>query len=152
MPPVPIRPGIYKIHAHLIGATSLVTATEHAIEKGAPVITDHLNPMPLEQEWAIVPVEPMPGAPYVMHLAFHETGGLLVDQDRLWVNNVPREQWAKFTFERVIGGVKILSEKGLVWRAGHRGAQIELHPPQSAVQAAFQEAWTLEFVRDLGED
>ncbi|MGP9017002.1 hypothetical protein ACT1U9_01160 [Streptomyces sp. BR1] len=145
MPPIPVRPGIYKIHAHIIGSTSLVTATEHAVNHGAPVIVDRLNPLPIEQEWVIEPVEPMPGAPYVIRLAEHESAGIVIPEDKLWVNAVARTELAKFTFERVIGGVKILSDKGLAWRAGHRGAQIELAPPKPD----FQETWTLEFVRDL---
>ncbi|MFE0138700.1 hypothetical protein ACFWY6_45280 [Streptomyces sp. NPDC059037] len=148
MPPIPVRPGVYKFHAHLIGATSLMTATEHAIDKGAPVITDHLNPMPMEQEWAVAPAESVPGSAYVIYLAYHEAAGLVIPEDKLWVNGVPRPEWAKFTFERVIGGVKILSEKGLALRAGHRGAQIELAPPKPD----FQETWTLEFVRPLDEE
>ncbi|MFC5720148.1 hypothetical protein ACFP1Z_08205 [Streptomyces gamaensis] len=148
MPPIPVRPGIYKIHAHIIGPTSLVTATEHAVQYGAPVITDRLNPLPIEQEWAIDPVEPVPGSPYVIHLAHHEAAGLVVHEDKLWVNAVPRPEWAKFTFERVIGGVKILSEKGLALRAGHRGAQLELVPPKPE----FQETWTLEFIAPHTEE
>ncbi|MBD0740879.1 hypothetical protein [Streptomyces sp. CBMA152] len=148
MPPVPVRPGIYKIHAHIIGPSSVVTATEYAVEHGAPVITDRLNPLPIEQEWIIEPVEPVPGAPYVIHLAQHDAAGLVSPQDKLFVNAVPREEWAKFTFEHVIGGVKILSDKGLAMRAGHRGAQIEFVPPKPD----FQETWTLEFVRPLDEE
>ncbi|MEV4741241.1 hypothetical protein [Streptomyces sp. NPDC049555] len=145
MPPIPVKPGIYKIHAHIIGPTSLVTATEHAVKHGAPVITDRLNPLPIEQEWLIEPVEPVPGAPYVIRLAEAENAGIVAPEDKLYVNNVQRSELAKFTFERVIGGVKILSEKGLAWRAGHRGAQIELLPPRPD----FQETWTLEFIRPI---
>ncbi|MFI9511101.1 hypothetical protein [Nocardia sp. NPDC052566] len=148
MPVIPIRPGIYRIHAHIIGPSSLVTATEHAVEHGAPVITDRMNPMPIEQEWAIAPVEPLPGAPYYVHLAMHEAAGLVVHSDRLWVNGVPRGEWAKFTFEGVIGGVKIISDKGLAWRAGYRGAQIQLTQPKPE----FQETFTLEFVRPAEEE
>ncbi|MFI0742968.1 hypothetical protein ACH4PU_33585 [Streptomyces sp. NPDC021100] len=148
MAPIPVKPGIYKVHAHIIGPTSLLTATEYAVKHGAPVITDRLNPLPIEQEWAVEPVEPMPGAPYVIHLAYHEAGGLVIHEDKLWVNSVARPEWAKFTFERVIGGVKILSDKGLALRAGHRGAQLEFTPPKPE----FQETWTLEFIRPLGEE
>lgn len=147
MPPVPVKPGIYKIHAHIIGPSSLVTATEHAVKYGAPVITDRMNPLPIEQEWIIAPAEPMPGSPYVIHLAMHEAAGLVIQEDKLWVNSVPRAEWAKFTFEAVLGGVKILSDKGLALRAGHRGAQLELVPPKPD----FQETWTLEFVRPIDE-
>ncbi|MEU6233692.1 hypothetical protein [Kitasatospora sp. NPDC047058] len=148
MPPIPIKPGIYKIHAHIIGPTSLLTATEYAVKHGAPVITDRLNPLPIEQEWAIEPVEAEPGSPYVLCLAAHDAAGLVVPEDKLWVNAVPRADWAKFTFEPVLGGLKIISEKGLALRAGHRGAQIELTPPTPE----FQETWTLEFVRPLDEE
>ncbi|GAA0400188.1 hypothetical protein [Streptomyces luteireticuli] len=148
MPPIPVKPGIYKIHAHIIGPTSLLTATEYAVKHGAPVITDRLNPLPIEQEWIVRPVEPVPGAPYTIHLAQHEVAGLVIPEDKLWVNSVPPAEWAKFTFERVIGGVKILSEKGLALRAGHRGAQIELVAPKPE----FQETWTLEFVSPLNEE
>ncbi|GHI03458.1 hypothetical protein AQI88_00430 [Streptomyces cellostaticus] len=148
MPPIPVRPGIYKIHAHIIGPTSLVTATEYAVKNGAPVITDRLNPLPIEQEWVIEPTEPVPGAPYVMRLAQHDQAGLVVAEEKLWVNNVPRAEWAQFTFEHVIGGVKILSDKGLALRAGHRGAQLELVAPKPE----FQETWTLEFVSQIGEE
>ncbi|GAB7035936.1 hypothetical protein AB0G35_31170 [Streptomyces sp. NPDC021749] len=148
MAPIPVKPGIYKIHAHLIGPTSLVTATEYATKNGAPVITDRLNPLPIEQEWIIEPTEPGPGAPYVIHLAYHEGAGLVTPEDRLWVNSVPRAEWAQFTFERVIGGVKILSGNGLALRSGHRGAQIELVTPTPE----FQETWTLEFVKPLDEE
>ncbi|MFJ8387748.1 hypothetical protein ACIQ9Q_25125 [Streptomyces sp. NPDC094438] len=148
MPPIPVRPGIYKVHAHIIGPTSLLTATEFAVKHGAPVITDRLNPLPIEQEWVIEPFEPVPGSPYVIRLAQHEAAGLVVPEDKLWVNAVKREELAKFTFERVIGGVKILSDKGLAFRAGHRGAQIELVAPKPE----FQETWTLEFVGAQEED
>ncbi|CAM5487247.1 hypothetical protein [Streptomyces abikoensis] len=148
MPPVPVRPGIYKIHAHIIGPSALVTATEHAVKYGAPVITDRLNPLPIEQEWIIQPSEPIPGAPYVIHLAAHESAGLVVQEDKLWVNSVPRPEWAKFTFESVIGGVKILTEKHLAFRANHRGAQITLVDPKPE----FQETFTLEFIGSIGEE
>ncbi|MFC0847102.1 hypothetical protein ACFH04_25795 [Streptomyces noboritoensis] len=148
MPPIPVRPGIYKLHAHIIGPTSLVTATEYAVKHGAPVITDRLNPLPIEQEWVIEPTEEIPGAPYVIHLAQHEGAGLVIQEDKLFVNVVPRAEWAKFTFERVIGGVKLLSDKGLALRAGHRGAQLEFVEPKPE----FQETFTLEFVRPLDEE
>ncbi|MER7344419.1 hypothetical protein ABT390_03320 [Streptomyces aurantiacus] len=148
MPHIPVQPGIYKIHAHIIGPSSLVTATEYALKHGAPVITDRMNPLPIEQDWIIEPTESVPGAPYLIHLAHHEAAGLVVPEDKLYVNSVPREEWAKFTFERVIGGVKILSDKGLAWRSGHRGAQIGLVAPKPE----FQETWTLEFVSPVGED
>ncbi|MFD0275855.1 hypothetical protein ACFVHB_18385 [Kitasatospora sp. NPDC127111] len=148
MPPIPIKPGIYKLHAHIIGPTSLLTATEYALKQGAPVITDRLNPLPIEQEWAIEPVEAEPGSPYVIQLAYHREAGLVVPEDKLWVNAVPRADLAKFTFEQVIGGIKIISEKGLALRAGHRGAQIELTEPKPE----FQETWTLEYVRPLDEE
>ncbi|PKV86917.1 hypothetical protein [Streptomyces sp. TLI_146] len=148
MPPVPVRPGIYKIHAHIIGPTSLVTATEYAVKHGAPVITDRLNPLPIEQDWIVEPTEPVPGAPYVIHLAHHEAAGLVIHEDKLFVNTVERAEWAKFTFEHVIGGVKLLSDKGLALRAGHRGAQLELVEPKPE----FQETFTLEFVSPLNED
>ncbi|MGW3205494.1 hypothetical protein [Streptomyces sp. NPDC001135] len=147
MPPIPLKPGVYKLHAHIIGPSSLVTATEYATKHGAPVITDRLNPLPIEQEWVIEPVEPEPGAPYMIRLAAHETAGLVIAEDKLWVNNVPSSEWARFTFEPVLGGVKILSEKGLAWSASHRGAQIELTPPKPE----FQQTWTLEFVRPIDE-
>ncbi|MFF7458069.1 hypothetical protein [Kitasatospora sp. NPDC008115] len=145
MPPVPIRPGVYKFHAHLIGPTSVLTATEYAVEHGAPVITDRLNPLPIEQEWIVEPFEPVPGSPYVIRLAAHDVAGLVDTEGKLWVNNVARESLAKFTFESVLGGVKVLSEKGLAWRAAHRGAQVELTEPKPE----FQETWTLEFVRPV---
>ncbi|MBA2807081.1 hypothetical protein E0500_006390 [Streptomyces sp. KM273126] len=148
MAPIPVRPGIYKIHSHIIGPSSLVTATEYAVKYGAPVIIDRMNPLPIEQEWIIEPAESAPGAPYVIHLAYHPNAGLVIPEDRLFVNSVPRAEWAKFTFETVIGGVKILSDKGLALRAGHRGAQIELVEPKPE----FQETWTLEFVRPLDEE
>ncbi|GHI40112.1 hypothetical protein [Streptomyces violascens] len=148
MPPVPVRPGIYKIHAHIIGPAALVTATEHAVKYGAPVITDRQNPLPIEQDWIIEPSEPIPGAPYVIHLAHHEGAGLVVQEDKLWVNAVPRAEWAKFMFEGVIGGVKILTEKHLAFRSDHRGAQITLVEPKPE----FQETFTLEFVSPLNED
>ncbi|GHF35252.1 hypothetical protein GCM10010218_15580 [Streptomyces mashuensis] len=148
MPPIPVKPGIYKVHAHIIGPSALITATEHAIKFGAPVITDRLNPLPIEQEWVIEPAEPVPGAPYVIRLAAHEEAGLVIHEDKLYVNSVPRGEWAKFTFERVIGGVKILSDKGLALRAGHRGAQLEVVPPKPE----FQETWTLEYVRPYDEE
>ncbi|MFH8787191.1 hypothetical protein [Streptomyces roseoverticillatus] len=148
MPPIPVRPGIYKIHAHIIGPSALVTATEHAVKYGAPVITDRLNPLPIEQDWIIEPSEPIPGAPYMIHLAHHEAAGLVVQEDKLWVNAVPRAEWSKFTFDRVIGGVKIMSEKHLAFRAGHRGAQIELVEPKPE----FQETFTLEFISPVNED
>ncbi|MEU1783080.1 MULTISPECIES: hypothetical protein [Streptomyces] len=145
MPPIPIKPGIYKIHAHIIGPSSLVTATEYAVKHGAPVITDRQNPLPIEQEWIIEPAEPVPGSPYVIRLAVHENAGLVIAEDKLFVNSVPRPELAKFTVEGVLGGVKILTEKGLALRAGHRGAQIEVAPPRPD----FQETWTLEFVRPI---
>ncbi|MGH4032936.1 hypothetical protein ACQB60_28830 [Actinomycetota bacterium Odt1-20B] len=148
MPPIPVKPGIYKIHAHIIGATSLLTATEYAVKHGAPVIVDRFNPLPIEQEWAIEPFEQVPGSPYVIRLAMHESAGLVIGEEKLFVNGVPRAEWEKFTFEGVLGGVKILSEKGLALRAGHRGAQIELSPPKPE----FQETWTLEYSRPLTED
>ncbi|MEU5542521.1 hypothetical protein AB0G85_09055 [Streptomyces sioyaensis] len=105
-------------------------------------------PRAIEQEWLVEPAEPVPGAPYVIHLAHHEEAGLVVAEDKLWVNSVPRPEWAKFTFEQVIGGLKILSEKGLALRAGHRGAQIELVAPKPE----FLETWALEFVSPGNED
>ncbi|MET8539867.1 hypothetical protein ABZW03_04300 [Kitasatospora sp. NPDC004799] len=148
MPPIPIKPGIYKIHAHIIGPSSLVTATEYAVKHGAPVIVDRFNPLPIEQEWVIEPAEPVPGAPYVVRLAAHDAAGLVIAEDRLFVNTVPRPELAKFTFEAVLGGVKILAEKGLAARAGHRGAQIEFTEPKPE----FQETWTLEYVRPVDEE
>ncbi|MFE7561624.1 hypothetical protein [Kitasatospora sp. NPDC057500] len=148
MPPIPVRPGIYKVHAHIIGPGALVTATEYAVKHGAPVIVDRFNPLPIEQEWVIEPTEPVPGAPYVVRLAAHEAAGLVIADGRLFVNSVPRAEWARFTFEAVLGGVKILSEKGLAARAGHRGAQIEIVEPKPE----FQETWTLEFVRPIDEE
>ncbi|MGX1566414.1 hypothetical protein [Streptomyces sp. NPDC055506] len=143
MAPIPVKPGKYKIHAHIIGPTSLLTATEYAVKYGAPVITDRLNPLPIEQEWIIDVSDPeQVGSPYVIHLAYHPAAGLVVPEDKLYVNSVPRAEWAKFTFERVIGGIKILSDKGLDLRAGHRGAQIQLVEPKPE----FQETWTLEYV------
>ncbi|MFI1968486.1 hypothetical protein BLA24_05390 [Streptomyces cinnamoneus] len=148
MPPIPVKPGIYKIHAHIIGPSALVTATEHAIKHGAPVITDRLNPLPIEQEWLIEPAEPVPGSPYVIRLAQHEEVGLVIVDDKLYVNGVQRPELATFTFERVIGGVKIISDKGLALRAGHRGAQLEVVPPKPE----FQETWTLEFTSPVHDD
>ncbi|WP_435271126.1 hypothetical protein [Streptomyces sp. 1222.5] len=146
MTAIPVKPGKYRIHAHIIGPTSLLTATEYALKHGAPVITDRFNPLPIEQEWVIdypeAGQEPEAGSPYVLHLAHHDAAGLVVADDKLFVNSVPRTEWTKFTFEAVIGGLKILSEKGLSLRAGHRGAQIELTPPKPE----FQETWTLEYV------
>ncbi|MBZ6474102.1 hypothetical protein [Streptomyces griseocarneus] len=144
MAPIPVKPGKYKIHAHIIGPTSLLTATEYAVKHGAPVITDRLNPLPIEQEWVIDAAEQeVPGSPYVIHLAYHPAAGLVVHEDKLYVNSVPRAEWTKFTFERVIGGLKILgADNGLALRAGHRGAQITLVKPQPE----FQETWTLEYL------
>ncbi|MFI2239485.1 hypothetical protein [Streptomyces chrestomyceticus] len=146
MAPIPVKPGKYKIHAHIIGPGSLLTATEYAVKHGAPVITDRLNPLPIEQEWIIDQPEAgqdaPPGSPYVIHLAYHTAAGIVVPEDKVYVNSVPRSEWAQFTFERVLGGVKILSDKGLALRAGHRGAQIELVAPKPE----FQETWTLEYV------
>ncbi|WP_030606475.1 hypothetical protein [Streptomyces sclerotialus] len=148
MAPIPVRPGIYKIHAHIIGPSSLVTTTEYATEHGAPIITDRMNQLPIEQEWVIEPAEPVPGAPYAIHLAHQDEAGIVVHNDKLYVKAVPRPEWAKFTFERVIGGLKIISEKGLAWRSGHRGAQLHLSPPSPD----FQETWTLEFERPVNAD
>ncbi|MFF4156325.1 hypothetical protein [Streptomyces sp. NPDC001678] len=148
MPPIPIKPGIYKIHAHIIGPSSLVTATEYAVKHGAPVIVDRFNPLPIEQEWIIEPAEPVPGSPYVIRLASHDAAGLVIADDKVFVNAVQRSELAKFTFEGVLGGVKILNEKGLALRAGHRGAQIEVVPPKPE----FQETWTLEFVRPVDSE
>ncbi|GCD33854.1 hypothetical protein OEIGOIKO_01578 [Streptomyces chrestomyceticus JCM 4735] len=78
----------------------------------------------------------------MIHLAYPPAAGIVVPEDKVCVNSVPRSAWAQFTFERVIGGVKILSDKGLALRAGHRGAQIEL----VALKPEFQETWTLEYV------
>lgn len=143
MAPIPVKPGKYKIHAHIIGPSSLLTATEYAVKHGAPVITDRFNPLPIEQEWIIDAADhEIVGAPYVIHLAYHPAAGLVVPEDKLYVNSVPRAEWAKFTFERVIGGIKILSDKGLALRAGHRGAQIALVAPKPE----FQETWTLEYL------
>ncbi|WP_460065645.1 hypothetical protein [Streptomyces sp. YKOK-I1] len=145
MASIPVKPGRYKIHAHIIGPTSLLTATEYAVKYGAPVITDRFNPLPIEQEWVIdhpeAGQEIEPGSPYVIHLAYHPAAGLAVTEEKLFVNSVPRTEWTKFTFDSVVGGVKILSDKGLSMRAGHRGAQIELVAPKPE----FQETWTLEY-------
>ncbi|MFE6868136.1 hypothetical protein ACFVFS_16425 [Kitasatospora sp. NPDC057692] len=145
MPPIPIKPGVYKIHAHIIGPGAVLTATEYAVKHGAPVIVDRINPLPIEQEWVIEPAEPVPGAPYVFRLAYQDAAGLVTAEDKLWVNNVPREEWAKFTFETVLGGVKVLSEAGLALNAGFRGQQADLVEPKPE----FQQTWTLEFVRPL---
>ncbi|WP_067537173.1 hypothetical protein [Nocardia crassostreae] len=148
MASIPVKPGKYKIHARIIGPTSLLTSTEYAVKHGAPVITDRFNPLPIEQEWIIEPATADLGAPYVIHLAYHPVAGLVVTEDKLFVNSVPSSEWTTFTFERVIGGVKILSEKGLALRAGHRGAQIELVDPKPE----FQETWTLEYAGPLAEE
>ncbi|MBZ4321382.1 hypothetical protein [Streptomyces huiliensis] len=148
MPAIPVKPGVYKIHAHIIGPSTLVTATEYAVKHGAPVITDRLNPLPIEQEWLIEPTEPVPGAPYVIRLAHHEGAGLVIAEDKLYVNSVERGELARFTFERVIGGIKIISDKGLALRSGHRGAQLTFVPPAPE----FQETWTLEYIRPAAED
>ncbi|MGV9312084.1 hypothetical protein ACWDR0_07800 [Streptomyces sp. NPDC003691] len=84
----------------------------------------------------------------MIHLAYHEAAGLVVAKDKLYVNSVPKAEWAKFTFERVIGGIKILSDAGLALRAGHRGAQITLVAPKPE----FQETWTLEYVGPLATE
>ncbi|WP_435283480.1 hypothetical protein [Streptomyces koelreuteriae] len=142
MAPTPIKPGIYQIHAHLTGPTSLLSATEQAVEHGAPVITDRVNPLLIEPEWIIDVSDPeQAGSPYVIHLSHQPAAGLVVAEDKLFVNTVPRADWAKFTFERGIGGIKILSDKGLALRTGHRGAQIQLAYPKPE----FQETWTLEY-------
>ncbi|MCD9195147.1 hypothetical protein [Streptomyces albireticuli] len=48
--PIPVKPGKYQIHAHIIGPTSLLTATERAVK--------------------------IVGSPYVIHLAYHQAAGL----------------------------------------------------------------------------
>ncbi|GCD41970.1 hypothetical protein [Streptomyces paromomycinus] len=145
MAPLPVQPGTYKIHAHVIGPSSLLTATKYAVKHGTPVITDRSNPLPIEQEWITdrseAGQETQAGSPYVIHLAYQPAAGIVVPEDEVYVNSVPRPEWARFTFEAVLGGVKILSDKGLALRAGHRGAQPELVTPEPE----FQETWTLEY-------
>ncbi|MFH8410916.1 hypothetical protein ACH4FX_40010 [Streptomyces sp. NPDC018019] len=145
MAPVPVNPGIYRIDAHIIGPSAVLEATEYATKHGAPVITDRQQAFDPEQEWIVEPFESIPGSPYVIRLAHHESAGLVIHEDKLYVNEVPRSEWAKFTFEKVIGGIKILSDKGLAWRSSHRGAQIVLVPPKPE----FQETWTLHYVSPI---
>ncbi|MEU7227738.1 hypothetical protein [Streptomyces chrestomyceticus] len=114
--------------------------------QGALVITDRLNPLPIEQEWIIDQSEAgqdaQPGSPYAIHLAYHPAAGIVVPEDKVYVTSVPRAEWAQITFERALGGVKILSDKGLALRAGHRRAQGELVAPEHECQ----QTWTLEYV------
>ncbi len=146
MPPIPLKPGVYKLHAHIVGPSSLVTATEYAVKYGAPVITDRSIPSRSNRSGhrarrarAGSALHDSPRRP--------RDRGLVIAEDKLWVNSVPSSERARFTFEPVLGGVKILSEKGLAWSASHRGAQIELTPPKPE----FQQTWTLEFVRPTDE-
>lgn len=149
MAPMPMPPGVYRIHSHLPGPGLVVTATERAIKYGAPVIVEPRLLPPFEQEWAIEAAQPAPGSPYVMHLAFHDLAGIVAAEEKIFVNNVPRPEWSKLTFEPVIGGLRIMSENGLVWAVQHRGQQIELVKPETP---EYSDVWTLEFVRPLEDD
>lgn len=75
--------------------------------------------------------------------------GIVTAEDKTYVNSVPRPEWSKFTFEPVIGGVRIISENGLVWAVQHRGQQIELVKPDTP---EYSDLWTLEYIRPIEED
>ncbi|MFI9201829.1 hypothetical protein [Streptomyces sp. NPDC053048] len=154
MPPIPIKPGVYRFYAHIIGPPALITAREHAVDHGLPVNTDRPLYPPLLQEWIIQPAEPIPGSPYVISLAFDTDGderhpGLVAADHRLWANAVNRDQFTKWTFAHAIGGLQIIDEKDqLALRAGHFGEQIKLVTPN---KADFHQVWTLDFLRPIDE-
>lgn len=148
MHPVPIQPGVYQIHSHLPGPGLVVTATEHAIMHGAPVIVEPRLLPPFEQQWAIEAAQAVPGSPYVMHLALQELAGIVTAEEKIYVNNVARAEWSKVTFEPVIGGVRIVAESGLVCAVQHRGQQVQLVKPDTP---DYSDIWTLEFIRPLDE-
>ncbi len=124
------------------------SADGHRVRRQArrPVITDRLDPLPIEQEWIIDQPEAgqdtPPGSPYVIHLAYPPGRG-----HRRARGQGLRQQRAAFR----MGAVHL--------RAGHRRrqdpvgqgarparrapcAQIEL----VALKPEFQETWTLEYV------
>ncbi|MBD0741273.1 hypothetical protein [Streptomyces sp. CBMA152] len=148
MPPVPIRPGVYRLYAHIFGPPALATAREHPIEHGVPVATDRPLDPPFQQEWAILPIQDTPGAPYQIFLDTHPQVGLLAADDKLFANSVRPEDRTQWTFEPVIGGLQILSDKGLAWRADYLGAQIQLIAQKPEPQAT----WSLEFLRPIAAE
>lgn len=155
MPPIPVKPGVYRFYAHIIGPPALITAREHAVEHGLPVNTDRPLYPPILQEWAIEPAEPVPGSPYVISLAndFDEDAatnpGLVTAEQKLWANNVNRDQWTRWIFAPAVGGLQIVDEKAqLALAAGHFGEQLRLIAPN---KSDFHQVWTLDFLRPLGE-
>jgi hypothetical protein len=83
-----------------------------------------------------------------MHLAIHELAGIVAAEEKIYVNNVPRPEWSKLTFEPVIGGVRIVAESGLVLAVQHRGQQVTLVKPDTP---DYSDVWTMEFIRPLEE-
>ncbi|MFI2206790.1 hypothetical protein ACH47Z_39965 [Streptomyces sp. NPDC020192] len=147
MPPIPVKPGTYEIDGTILGGRAVVTAGEHASEHGVPLITNRPLYPPFQQTWTIEPLEPIPGSAYVIRLTHHEQTGIVTAEDKLWVDNVPRQDWAKFTFEPALGGFHVLSDNGLALRLVRPGAQIELAPPKQEPQ----ELWHLTF-RPFGDE
>ncbi|MFF9641468.1 hypothetical protein [Kitasatospora aureofaciens] len=134
MPPVPVKPGSYEIDVTTRGGRDVVTAGEHATEHAAPLITSRPPHPPFKQIRTIEPGEPVPGPPYVIRPTHHEQAGLVIAEDKLGVNDVPRRPWAQFTFEPALGGFRIRSDKGLSLRLLRPGEQFELAAPQRQPQ------------------
>ncbi|MEI5098251.1 hypothetical protein RB200_05820 [Streptomyces sp. PmtG] len=73
--------------------------------------------------------------------------GLVVTDQKLWANNVSRDQLTKWIFAPGIGGLQVIDEKDqLAFKAGYFGQQIELVTPN---RADFHQIWTLDFLRPL---
>ncbi|GHI10102.1 hypothetical protein AQI88_41060 [Streptomyces cellostaticus] len=138
--------GIFVIGAH-IGFQTVLTATPHTVDHGAPVIAAPMEqPYPgPAQQWRItrVPDSGLPGR-YIIRPAYEEEGSAAVltdnaQDDLLWVNNVPPVEW---TINPGPMGFSILNQKDQYLTAEHIGAQVRLAKPEGRPN----QAWTLRFI------
>ncbi|MEV0317380.1 hypothetical protein ACIBKX_22785 [Streptomyces sp. NPDC050658] len=137
MPSIQLPPGVYTFDAHIIGSLARMTAGEERLDHGVPVTTAPFQ-NPFFQEWEVIPE----GSGYRIHLAEQEELILVAVNDRLWVTD--SGQPAIWTFEKTLGGLHIVSEKGLRWNSRYLGGQIDLTPPGDMPN----QVWT---VRRLGD-
>ncbi|MFD9885845.1 RICIN domain-containing protein [Streptomyces alboflavus] len=132
--------GIYIIGAH-IGFRTVLTPTPHSVSHGRPVIAAPELIPPIVQEWLI-----------------ERAGDLLPGQYHIRPAHGPSDQYLNYTDEGAFVrngspvpwriqptpfGIQIVSDKDLVLRTEHVGAQVRLAPEDDSPN----EAWTLHQLR-----
>ncbi|MEU6993137.1 hypothetical protein ABZ953_21065 [Streptomyces sp. NPDC046465] len=137
MPSIQLPPGVYTFDAHIIGSLARVTSGQERLDHGVPVTTAAFQE-PFFQEWEVLPE----GPGYRIHLADQEELHLVTAEDRLWVSD--SGQPSIWTFEKTLGGIHILSEKGLRWRSRYLGGQVDVTTPE----VLPNQIWTVRRVRD----